>query len=71
MDHDCLILKNKFQDKHKYYCHICGRQYGLVEDIKEELLLDLYNFLMDETYIITSAESVMVWVTERLKEIKK
>lgn len=65
--HTHVILHNRFGDT--FFCHICGIEFSETIKLKEKIYLDLYNLLMDEKLIITSAEAVLVWVSERIKEL--
>lgn len=68
--HECIILRNKFSEKNNYYCHICAKQYGEISKVEEELLLDLYNLIMDEEDPIVSVDAVNLWIKFKLGSCK-
>lgn len=70
MDHECIILRNKFKAKKSYFCHLCGQEFVHIEAIRDgekDVLLDVYNHIVDEIKPLESAEAVRVLLEERLR----
>lgn len=70
MDHQHIVLPNKLSKKNKHYCHLCGTEFGVVKEIQQDLLLDLWNLCLREDVVLTSIDGIIVWVENKLSQLK-